>query len=480
MPEGFFEFRQRITRRVEVAAVPAPARAGGADKTLTVSELTHQIDRALRTSLPQSVLVRGEVSNFSAHGPSGHFYFTLKDTGACIDCVMFRSDAARVKFKLADGMEMLASGQVKVYAQRGRYQLYVTRLEPLGQGALELAFQQLRAKLEREGLFERERKKPLPRFPQRIALVTAQQAAALQDMLKVLQRFGWLKLMLYPVPVQGEGAGTKIAMAIGDLNRRASSANIDVILLSRGGGSLEDLWAFNEEAVARAIADSRIPIVTGIGHEVDVSIADLVADYHAHTPTEAAQVVTSSWRGIDLEIDELRLRLDRLARDQLARGRQRLDAMVRHEFFRRPMDLVNSLRQVLDDRQRQLHHLTLQRLNSARAALSRCETAMASRHPHHLLRLARQKLDSAQERLRWAGAVDRRRWSARVDAIERALGALSPQAVLERGFSMTTLKNGTIVRSRSQIAGGQKIVTRVADGTFESIAEDPNQPGLFE
>ncbi len=268
---------------------------------------------------------------------------------------MFKSDAVRLKFQPGDGMEMLATGRIGVFPKRGNYQLYVARLDPLGQGALELAFQQLKAKLEAQGLFDPENKKPLPRFPQSIVLVTSQETAALQDMLKVLGRFPWLRVMLYHVAVQGDGCAAKIAGALRDLSRNADALGpIDVILLARGGGSLEDLWAFNEEVLARAIAASNIPIVTGVGHEVDTSIADLAADYHAHTPTEAAQVITANWRIAPDTTDALGLRLRRELRMRLNEARQRLAATQRHAVFRRPMDRINTLRQLLDDRQRAL------------------------------------------------------------------------------------------------------------------------------
>ena len=268
--------REKLAGKRRSAAAPsAPGK-----EPMTVTELTRLIDAAIRAGVPASVTVKGETSNFSFNRASGHAYFTLKDSTACLDCVMFRSDFANVKFQVADGMELLASGNVKVYAAKGKHQLYVNRLEPVGRGALELALAQLRAKLEKEGLFAAKRKREIPRYPARIVIVTSRETAALADMLKVLRRIPALRLMLFHVPVQGEGSGKQIAEGIGFLNRRIGDVGgADLILLGRGGGSLEDLWGFNEEVLARAIAASRIPIVTGIGHEVDVSIADLVADH---------------------------------------------------------------------------------------------------------------------------------------------------------------------------------------------------------
>ncbi len=289
---NFFQFREELLAKGKTARPAADANP----TTPAVSQLTSTIERAIKSGVPASVLVRGEVSNLSLHRASGHLYFTLKDANACLDCVMFKSDAQRLKFEPTDGSEMLAGGRIGVYAQRGRYQLYVNTLSPLGKGALELAFQQLRAKLEAEGLFVAERKQLLPIYPRRILMLTSRQTAALQDMLKVLRRYPYLQLMLFHVPAQGDGSAELIADAIRFLNQKSKRiAPADVIVLARGGGSLEDLWEFNEECVARAIFASRIPVVTGIGHEVDVSIADLVADYHAHTPTEAAQVIVAEW-----------------------------------------------------------------------------------------------------------------------------------------------------------------------------------------
>jgi exodeoxyribonuclease VII large subunit len=481
MAEGFFEFRERMVKRVEVTtSAPARARVGG-DKALSVSQLTRVIDRVMKENLPATVYVRGEVSNFNLHRSSGHFYFTLKDPDACIDCLMFKSNAARVKFRPADGMELLCTGNIRVYPPRGRYQLYVTRMEPLGQGALELTFQQLRAKLEAEGLFAAERKKPLPAFPRRIAIVTAAQAAALHDMLKVLRRFPWLTLLVYPVQVQGAAAAPQIAAALKHLDRRAADVGgIDVILLGRGGGSLEDLWAFNEEIVARAAAASRIPIVTGIGHEVDVSIADLVADHHAHTPTEAAQVVTANWRDIREFLSELRLRLGRVVRNQVQDCRHRLNHVRRHEFFRRPTDRVNLLRQVLDDRERQLRIAMNTRVWNLRRDLAEMEESLAAHSPAvHVARL-KQQMIHARQRLRYAAGVYVERRRLRLDSRERELRAVSPESVLRRGYSLTTLKKtGVVVRSVEQIKGGEALVTRVTDGIFESTTDDPKQPKLF-
>ena len=503
---SFFDFQKSLAtpavRRPAAAKPNADVGLPGND-ALTVSQLTAQIDRALKSGLPASIAVRGEVSNYKHHGSSGHAYFTLKDTDACIDCVMFKSDFAKLKFKPSDGLELLATGRVGVYGQRGRYQLYVTNLLPVGQGALELAFQQMRAKLEREGLFERDRKKPLPRYPQHLALVTSKETAALQDMLKVLRRFPFLKLSVYHVPVQGDGSAEKIAAAIHDLNERRAKLGVDVILLARGGGSLEDLWEFNEEVVARAIVASRIPVVTGVGHEVDVSIADLVADYHAHTPTEAAQVVTAHWRNARQFLDDAELRVRKGLRDTLTYYRQRVTTIERHEVFRRPLDRVNQLRQLVDDREKDLTHGVTSRLHVLHRRLSEHARRLDKHRPAALIDRLRQRLDhrehtlalalrsrvrltasgltSSERRLRSAAKVRQQAFRKELDSLEAQLRLVGPEQVLQRGYSITChKKTGQVIRSAAQVKPGDKLVTRLADGQIESVTDDSNQPGLFE
>ncbi|HZL36141.1 MAG TPA: exodeoxyribonuclease VII large subunit [Tepidisphaeraceae bacterium] len=495
MDEGsFFEFHEQMRPRRRAAGNPVTPLASqsaisaggkarglaGGQQPITVSQLTQRIDRVIKTGLPESHLVRAQISNFRPNHSSGHFYFTLKDAASCIDCVMWKSDAARLKFAPTDGMELLAVGKVGIYGQRGKYQLYVSTLRPLGQGALELAFQQLRAKLEAQGLFAADRKKPLPRFPGTLVLVTGRDTAALADMLKVLRRFPWLGLLVYPVPVQGEGAAAKIASALNHISARGHEINADLILLARGGGSLEDLWAFNEEAVARAIADCRIPVITGIGHEVDTSIADLVADHHAHTPTEAAQVAAAHWRGAREAVDAGTLRLRRGCANQLQNARHRLAGIERHEVFRRPMDRINSLRQLLDDRQRAIGLTIARRLHEARWRVQEMHGRLGRKVPE-ALRLYQQKLAGYCDRLNNAAATSLLLRRQQLDAMDRQLQAVGPQNVLRRGYTITTRKkDGSIVRSAAQIAPGDRLLTRFDDGQVESIAQDSKQLSLFE
>ncbi|HTL29879.1 MAG TPA: exodeoxyribonuclease VII large subunit [Tepidisphaeraceae bacterium] len=478
MSTNFFEFREQVTARK--SSTPSPPTS--AQQAMTVSQLTQQIERALRSGLPPVVWVKGEISNVNPHRVSGHLYFTLKDKDTCIDCVMFKSEAARLKFKPQDGHEMLVTGRVAVYGQKGRYQIYASQLQPLGQGALELAYQQMRAKLEREGLFAQERKKALPKYPRTIALITSRQTAALQDMLKVLRRYPWLRICIYHVSVQGDGSAEQIAAAMRCVNDRCNDiGGIDVILLARGGGSLEDLWEFNEEIVARAVAASRIPIITGIGHEVDTSIADLVADHHAHTPTEAAQVVVQAWRNAKELVDASRSRFRTLLRHVFESARHRLVAIARHEVFRRPTDRINSMRQLLDDRQRALSGAMDDFVGEYDSRLNRLAARLSERHPRHRAALLRQGLASSEGRLRAASKHRVEALSVRLQLLEGHLKALSVDQVLKRGYTITTRKkDGALVRSAKGLKSGERIVTRTGDGSVESVVEDGQQGRLFE
>ena len=501
MAEGFFDVRERLAppRGARAAAAPPP----GAGSPLSISAVTKLVENAIRTGVPASVAVRGEVSNFNHNRASGHAYFTLKDAEAVLACVMFRDSFERVKFTPANGMELMAVGGVRVYAAQGRHQLYVQQLSPLGQGALELAFQQLRAKLEGEGLFAPERKRPVPRYPTRIVIVTSRQTAALQDMLKVLRRFPWVRLVLCHVPVQGNGSGPAIAKALAGVNDHIDRlGGADLILLGRGGGSLEDLFGFNDESLARAVHASRLPVVTGIGHEVDVSIADLVADHHAHTPTEAATVATAGWRTAADDVRAMSARLTRQLDATVRDARRRLDAVERHEFFRRPTDHIDDLRQRLDDRGRSLElavHALLRRkgtaVHTAADRLARQTPAARTARAMERLSQLEQRLGvamaanlrrgtgaaaSAADRLRRAAAFDVRRQADRVASLSQRLETLSPQRTLERGYTVTRRAAGGVVRSAKDVAEPDRIVTRFADGEVTSVVEDADRPKLFQ
>jgi exodeoxyribonuclease VII large subunit len=387
------------------------------DVPLTVSELTRQIKDLIEGNLPR-VLVEGEVSNFVRAG-SGHLYFTLKDESAQLRAVMWRSSAARLRFEPEDGLHVVAAGAMEVYAPRGTYQLVIRELMPVGVGPLELAFRQLHDKLAAEGLFDPERKRPLPAFPRRIALITSPTGAAVRDMLQVLtRRWPGCDVVVVPVPVQGADAAPRIAAALREVHR---IPGVDVVITGRGGGSLEDLWAFNEESVARAIFNCPLPVVSAVGHEIDITIADLVADRRALTPSEAAELVVPNAIDIRVALDRLAGRLGIALSGHAKRLRLRLEQLAASRGLARPFEPIH-------DRQR--------RLDELEASLRRS----ASR----LVYDARSKLA----------------------AITARLEALNPLAVLARGYSITFRagEDHTPVVSASELQPGDLLRTRLAQG----------------
>lgn len=477
--EGFFSFHGRTTRAKRAAptldAVTVDAAA------MTPSQVNRLVEQTLKSGLPSTLLVKGEVSNFTRNRNSGHLYFTLKDSGGALDAIMWASRAERLRFEPKDGMELLATGSIGVYVPRGRYQIVVNSLDPVGEGALELAKRQLEEKLRNEGLFEAEGKRPIPLYPRTIAIVTSPQAAGFADVLKVLRRCPWVKLLIYPVPVQGADAAPSVTAALKRLSsNHLDVENIDLIILTRGGGSLEDLWAFNDEAVARAIAASSIPIITGIGHDIDVSIADLVADHHAHTPTEAATFAIREWIHAQDALEVIGSRATREVRRRIAEGTSQLNAIARHELFRRPTMLIETHRQRVDDLESELASALGSRRTTALARLERSAGALS---PALIRRLVARGVDQVA---RLATSLDRtagaRIVSAgrRLDAIGGQLRALSPENVLKRGYSITRLKkSGQTVRSADQVKPGELLETHLADGVVESRATDPKQGELF-
>jgi len=411
---------------------------------LTVSQLTEQLRSAVEERFP-AVWVEGEISNFKVYG-SGHAYFTLKDEGAQIRAVLFRNRTRRLRFEPADGQHVLAFGSLEVYAQRGEYQLVVELLEPRGLGALQLAFEQRKARLGAEGLFEAARKRPLPRFPRKIGIATSPSGAALRDMLRVLgRRFAGLNIVIAPCRVQGEGAAGEIAQAIADLN---ALGDVDVIIVGRGGGSLEDLWAFNEEAVARAIAGSKVPVVSAVGHEVDFTIADFVADLRAPTPSAAAEVVVREKRALADSLADLRVRLGRAVARPLRDLERRLD-QVRGRLQRAADGMHRGAAYRVD--------LLTARLRSA--------------SPYARLRTDRHRLERLEARL--FGAMGRRLAGDRhrLSASAGRLGSLSPLAVLSRGYSLTRTPDGRIVRAASQVAPGDPLSVLLHEGRLDCRVE---------
>ena len=443
----------------------------------TVGELVREINATLAGYFGE-VWVKGELSGVKV-AASGHRYFQVKDAEGQLTCAMWAPRADRLRFKLTDGLAVLLRGTLEVYPQRGSLQLIVIEVTPQGIGELQLAFEQLKAKLEAEGLFAAERKRPLPVLPQRIGLVTSASGAAVRDVLKILARWEHLSVLLYPVRVQGKGAEGEIARALRYLGR---SGLVDVVLVVRGGGSLEDLWAFNEEMVARAIAACEVPVISGVGHEVDFTIADFVADVRAATPTQAAEMVVSRLEEQHRRVDVADQRLTALftrkhehARLRLrglegARGLARLPLRVR--------ELDQRLRR-LEALPQMLRALVAGRRHRVEAATSRLYRWPVRFGAPRLRELVTARLAIGRERLH---SLARRR-RLELASLERALGALSPRNVLERGYSITTREGeARPLRDASQVMAGERLVTTLARGQVRSliIGRRGEQGSLFE
>ena len=415
---------------------------------LTVSELTRRLQEVLEDRFP-AVWVEGEISNFRLYG-SGHAYFTLKDADSQIRAVLFRNRGRRIKFEPADGLHVMAFGSIEVYAQRGEYQMVIELLEPKGLGALQLAFEQLKTRLQAEGLFDQTRKRELPRFPRKIGIVTSTSGAAIRDILRVIgRRFGELHIVIAPCRVQGDGAAEEIAQGIRDLN---ALGGVDVIIVGRGGGSLEDLWAFNEELVARAIVGSKVPVVSAVGHEVDFTIADFVADLRAPTPSAAAELVVREKQAVVDSLGQLRARLERFAARPLRDLERRVD------------ELTARLRRAMRTELGRANH---------RVALS--TRALRASDPVARVARDRHRLENLQSRM--TASLNRRRDRARY-ALETAVGrldSLSPLAVLGRGYSLTRTATGEVVRSPAQVNVGDAIRVLLHRGSLDARVTDTRE-----
>lgn len=411
-----------------MSAIPLPSPptdSPSAEEVLSISELTAHLKDLVERAFP-AVWVAGEISNLTrAH--SGHVYLTLKDEHAQVRAILWRGSASRLPFDLVDGLEVVAFGAIEVYAPRGTYQLVIRHLQPKGMGALELAFRQLKEKLEKEGLFDPVPKKPLPRYPRRIVVITSPTGAAIRDFLQVTsRRWSGSEILIRPVRVQGKGAGAEIAAALEEVNR---FAGVDVIVLTRGGGSLEDLWAFNEERVARAIFRSTIPVVSAVGHEIDLTISDLVADRRALTPSEAGELVVPNRDEVLAWLQRCTHRLGMALRGRTIAVRARLDSLGRHRVFQKPLERIRDGERRLDEWDHRAGRAIAQRVKLARA---------------------------------------------NVDRLAHALDSLSPLAVLARGYSVT-FAGDKLVRSAEEVAPGQSIETRLHRGRIRSRVEEVEQ-----
>jgi exodeoxyribonuclease VII large subunit len=431
-------------------------------RVYTVSELTASIKTTLEEGFPM-MWVEGEISNLRTPG-SGHAYFTLKDEGAQISAVLFRGRGRRVRFELEDGMQVLAFGGLDVYAARGQYQLVVEMMEPKGLGALQLAFEQLKRKLEAEGLFEEARKRPLPAFPRVIGIVTSPTGAAIRDMLNIIgRRFADLHILITPVRVQGDEAPGEIVQALVHLQE---IANLDVIIVGRGGGSIEDLWAFNDERVARALAACRVPVISAVGHETDFTIADFVADLRAPTPSGAAELVVREKLAVMETLADLYARLKQAMTAEVSARRERVDFLLRRRVLTDPARALRDVYRRLDDLQGRLR-LGLrasQRHITHRVALA--TSALRSRSPLSRIAAASALLSQLRVRLASSAAHNAKTSRARFAEVVGRLESLSPLGVLARSYSVTRLPSGEVVRSATQVEVGDALEILLHQGAL--------------
>ncbi len=432
-------------------------------RVLTVSELTADL-KALLEGRYASLHVTGEISNLRRPS-SGHVYFTLKDAGACITAVMFRSQARLLKFSIEQGLSVVVRARLSVYEPQGAYQLVCDSVEPTGVGALMLAFEQLKARLAAEGLFDSSRKRPLPRVPRRIGVVTSTAGAALRDFLRTLhRRFPNLPVLIAGSRVQGDGAASEIARAV----QLLGTQDVDVIVVTRGGGSLEDLWAFNEEVVARAIATSPVPVVSAVGHEVDFTIADFVADVRAATPTAAAELIAPVKSELAANLLAHQARLLRAWESTREARQARLDRF--RARLSDPRRLLDARRLSLDRLEARLLQ-TLRAANGQRAqALERARQRLERAHPRARLLMFERAVATLQDRLIQATRRGLRTRVLSFHGSENRLNALSPLAVLSRGYALA-FRDGHLVKTATDLAAGQSLDLRFSDGTAEVRVE---------
>jgi exodeoxyribonuclease VII large subunit len=440
-------------------------------RVLSVTELTRRVRAMLERGLGE-VWVRGEISNYRRQ-VSGHHYFTLKDDGCQLACVLFAGAARSLRgLRLADGMQAQVFGALTVYEARGQYQLIVELVQEEGLGALQARFQALKAKLAAEGLFDTDRKRPLPRLPMRIGVVTSPMGAAIRDFLKVLhRRMPCVEVIVSPVRVQGRGAAAEIAAAVTEFS--AAPANglpvVDAVVVTRGGGSLEDLWEFNEEAVARAVAASRIPVVSAVGHEIDFTLSDFAADFRAPTPSAAAELLVPDAAELRRALDRHTSLLLRECAGAIRYQRSRLLALERSALFREPTRVLRERGQTLDALAEALRRVTALEVESRAARLRHARAVIAAHRPAALLALCRERAARARILLGECAARQLGRRRERLFSATALLGTLSPEATLARGYSITRDADGCIVRSAAVLAPGDTLRTRFRDGEAESV-----------
>ncbi|HEY5163556.1 MAG TPA: exodeoxyribonuclease VII large subunit [Terriglobales bacterium] len=426
---------------------------------------------AVRTCMEREytdVWVEGEVSNFRP-AESGHMYFTLKDEGSQMRVVMFRSQARLLRFKLADGMAIIARGRLTVYEPRGELQLSAEFLEPKGAGALQIAFEQLKAKLAAEGLFDAARKKPIPAFPRRVGVVTSPRGAAIHDILNILRRrHRGVNVLIYPAQVQGASAPSEVSAGVKYFNR---AKRVDVIVIARGGGSLEDLAAFNDEGLARTIAASELPVISAVGHETDFTICDFVADLRAPTPSAAAELVIESRHRLEERVDTLGTRMQRATRYQLLMSRQRLTQLAQHGALARMQQAIGRRAQRIDELVFRMAAAHRQQLQTFRRRLDVAGARVRSHDLRRVLGVMQRDLHAQEHALAATLRSNLQRLRAGLNQAQGRLHALSPLNILERGYSLVFDSAGNLVKEAKQVKPGEEIRARVHRGQIRARVE---------
>ncbi|MCP4711482.1 MAG: exodeoxyribonuclease VII large subunit [Planctomycetes bacterium] len=532
MAQGEFEFSDSTKKAPAKPVTPPPVKPKVAAKKpvpdiFTVTQLTRLIKLTLSQNLPGKILLSGEISNFKRHS-SGHVYLTLKDEDSQITSVMWKSAAGKLKFAPYDGLAVVATGRVDVYQPQGKYQFYIDKLEPAGVGALELAYRQLAEKLRGEGLFDQAHKKPIPAYPATVAIVTSATGAAIQDMVKTLsRRFRSVRKLLFPVSVQGEAAAGEIAEAITLINRHQKQlGGIDVMIVGRGGGSIEDLWPFNEEIVARAVYASEIPVISGVGHETDTTIIDLVADRRAVTPTAAAELAVGVQDKIMSDVLQIQQRLNLALNRLYADAGKALSNLGTRGLFARPLDAVQFRGQTVDELSATLSSGMSEILRDNQRVLENRGTVLRRIEPHYVLSQARTRLIQQQhlmqnstvqyhqqlehqiktclvkidahkpqqemtrqrvllnqtaERIGRGYRIQNKNRRERIKNISARLAGVDPRSILKRGYSITRLKiSNNIVADDKSLKAGDIILTELADKRFiesEIIEQEDTKEG---
>jgi exodeoxyribonuclease VII large subunit len=432
-----------------------------------VGELRAEVERAF-----SDLWIEGEISDLRP-AASGHIYFTLKDESANLSVVLFRRQASLLRFRPENGLHILLRGKLSVYEQRGQMQIVAEHLEPMGVGSLQLAFEQVKRQLQREGLFDAERKKPLPSFPRCVGIVTSPTGAVIRDFVNVVsRRHAALRVLVYPALVQGDSAAAEVAAGIAYFNR---TLEVDLIVIARGGGSLEDLAPFNSELLARAIAASQLPIVSAIGHETDFTIADFVSDLRAPTPSAAAELITGVQHKIEERLDQLAQRLQRATRYALMQARERFARLSAPAAFARMRDNLNRRQQRVDDLSFRMESAWHKQSQAREQRLQHLASCVLRHDVSHRLRLVRERLESLTARLLRAQTISVHSHRSRLDALQKHLLFLSPLGILNRGYALVYDQSGALLRNAADAKPEQLLTTRLAQGSIESRVTKTSQ-----